>query len=176
MTLPRKTFWLILTAIPTLLITTIASYVLIRFLTVRDRLGTWNLVVHDAKGAEVGHGTLILVATDWTTHWSWIAPFVVFTPTMAEDAGQLILGPSAIGMPLQSFTASHPLSFSRFAPGSIGVAMIDVELAYQFSLAFQVDLKGDMLPPIGTMVGYSWVDGGRLPLALTVQITRPPTH
>jgi len=42
MTLPRKTFWVILAAIPTLLIATLASSVLIRFLVARDRLGAWN--------------------------------------------------------------------------------------------------------------------------------------
>jgi hypothetical protein len=52
MSLPRKTLYLIATTIPTLLIASLAAYVLIRFLGARDQLGSWTLTVTDG-GAKI---------------------------------------------------------------------------------------------------------------------------
>jgi hypothetical protein len=93
---PRPSRWpirrlalLLATALPILLLATAGCYILIRYLTARDALGAYTLTVHDQHGAVVGHGRLELVATAWTTDWSWHPPYVTFTPTLRPDAGTL---------------------------------------------------------------------------------------
>jgi len=94
MNLRRKTVWLIITAIPTLLLAAFAVFILHRFLAVRDMLGFWNVTMVDGHGKVLGHGEMNLVAEDWTIGWASF-PFVTFTPRLAFPSGHLIMEDSA---------------------------------------------------------------------------------
>ena len=171
MTLRRKTLFLILAAIPTLILAAVAIFLLLRFLAVRDLLGTWQVIVHDAKGAEVGHGHLDLVATSWTAHWSWSAPFVDFIPTMDDRAGRVTLDFSAKVLEKIGYHREDPRLINPcLGPGNTGLADVTVELASDSYLMFTVDLNGDRRPPVGQMTYQVWADSRKLPL--TVQVNR----
>jgi hypothetical protein len=76
----RRLAWLTATALPVLLLAAAASHVLIRYLHARDALGPWHLTITDDHGSELGHAKVVLVATKWSTSWSWTHPFVTFDP------------------------------------------------------------------------------------------------
>jgi len=95
MTLRRQTLWLIVAAIPTLVLATLAVCILLRFLAVRDQLGTWDFTFFDLDGTRGGHGEIDLVAEDWSVRWGPALPFVTFTPTLAPRLGNLVFAGNA---------------------------------------------------------------------------------
>jgi hypothetical protein len=120
MSLRRRSFWPLVAAIPTLVLMMAAGCVLVRFLAMRDRLGTWHLAIHDAHGAAVGQGDLTLVATGWTAQWSWRSPFVQFEPELAVPAGAIHLDPAAFTFMDADATAPVPADYPLLQPAFIG--------------------------------------------------------
>jgi hypothetical protein len=87
MRLTRRTVWMVVAAVPTLVVAVLAVGVMLRFLAVRDLLGRWNFTVSVGNGTIVGHGRTLLVASSWSAKWQRQWPLVVFTPTVvAQDA------------------------------------------------------------------------------------------
>jgi hypothetical protein len=78
---------ILLPALATTLFAAAAAYILIRFLTVHDRLGHWQVTLTDERGIELGTGDLHLTAATWSTSWTTIPPFVTFDPDLAPPTG-----------------------------------------------------------------------------------------
>jgi hypothetical protein len=89
MSLRQQTIWLIVAAIPTIILATLAICIILRFLAVRDQLGTWDITFVDLDGTVGGHGEIDLVVEDWSVRWAPSLPFVTFIPTLAPRSSNL---------------------------------------------------------------------------------------
>ncbi len=94
----RRLLMMTLAAVPTMIVAVLATWALVRFLSLRDALGTWRCTVHDDHGVEVGSGQVILVAEQWHVAWDGSPPFVRFSPDLAKEAGVITLNATGAQM------------------------------------------------------------------------------
>ena len=79
----------------TMLVATLATWILLCFLAVRDHLGPWHLTVRDAHGIITATGQLNLKATRWRMVWTAAPPYVGFEPRLVYEAGWIRLTAAA---------------------------------------------------------------------------------
>jgi hypothetical protein len=115
MALRRQTFRIIVAAIPILLLSAVAIFVMLRFLSVRDHLGKWDFILFDDKCTAMGHGELAIVPERWSVAWTSSYPWVTFIPSFDSQIGVLTCTGTT---PMTSDGERVKLLATTFSPGS----------------------------------------------------------
>jgi len=141
--------WLLLSAIPFVLLSIPVLWILHRYLQVRDLLGMWHLHLEAADGTEVGHGQVTFTAKSWSWSIDWRHADVHFSAHFNDyaDAGTLTLTPKATSLLVKAFDETWDEPNYLLKPVGLGDSGGSFMIAYrqsqkQWAVAVPFQLNG----------------------------------
>jgi hypothetical protein len=148
--------------------------ILYQYMHIKSRMGRWDVAVIGKDGKNLGSGKVDYKADHWEISWSSTIPFLIITPQMTKDSGELHLSDAGID------------EFNVYDDKFEGDEYVFSDTSYFWlsdgifaelfdnkgnQLGVTLGLKGNAKSYTGTFSGHHHEDSWEIPI--TASFTRP---